>query len=192
MNRRLLVGALTVALAISLVAPVGLAARQGFPRGITAREFLRDVAPELLSKFPVKALRLEVKFGLAAMTGTPSQTTDEPTIEGLDDIYVYCSQSFSANGKSVYYGASNTVNWPPFMRMPFMQVSAVLLEDGSTIDSTTKYGYNVWRVTTNDRRTVDGGAYYQMMSIHYVDYPAGYTPDAELTVLYSGVMWIDG
>jgi len=191
MIKRSLIGALLVTLAISLLTPVGLAARQGFQRGITAREFLQEVVPELVSKFPAKALRLEVRFGAATMMGKPISTADEPTVEGLDDIYVYCSQSFSANGKSVYYGASNTVNWPPFMRMPFMQVSAVLLEDGSTIDSTTKWGYNVWRVTTNDRRTVGGGAYYQMMSVHYVDYPAGYLHDAEFTVLYSGVVWID-
>jgi hypothetical protein len=153
---------------------------------------MKYVSPELNSRLPQKALDLEVQYGGDSVEAKARPSEGPAQIEGiLDDILVNLTNRISVSGKSVYFGASNTVIWPPFALMPFMQVSAILLENGGTIDATTSWGYNVWRVTTNDRRTVDGGAYYQVMGLHYVDYPVGYTPDAMFYYTYSSIRWID-
>ena len=42
-------------------------------------------------------------------------------------IYVHCTNSISHIGQqNVYFGPSNTVIYPPFLRMPYMAVSAYL------------------------------------------------------------------
>jgi hypothetical protein len=76
--------------------------------------------------------------------------------------------------------------------MPFMQVWAVLLEDGSYIASSIELDTDVWRITTNDTVTVSGGAYYQIMSLHYIEFPeAFWPPQSAFAAVYSGTAWID-
>jgi len=67
--------------------------------------------------------------------GAPPPTGPRDTREGHEDvrpavpfIYVHCTNSISHMGqRNVYFGASNTVIYPPFLRMPYMAVSAYLL-----------------------------------------------------------------
>ena len=46
-------------------------------------------------------------------------------------IYVHCTNAIEdLSGRDVYYGASSTVWCPPFLRLPYMRVTAWLWETG--------------------------------------------------------------
>ena len=165
-------------------------------KDITVREFLLAVRPQLLSEIPVDAWNIKVQWGVSGTTAewigaTEVEEKAEDSVRSVGDIYVSHDNVFDVWGKTVDFGASSTVIWPPFMRMDMMSVFASLLEDGAIIDTVGDTDYDVWRVSVLDSHRVDGGARYKNMSYHYVDYPTGYSPPSAFVVLYSWEVWID-
>ena len=165
-------------------------------RDITVRELLLAVSPELLSQIPAAAWNTRVQWGVPSTTakwaGVPgADGNGEADVRDISDIWVIHDNVFDVWGRTVDFGASSTVTWPPFARMDMMSVFGFLLEDGRIIDTTGETKYDVWRVSALDSRRVDGGARYKNMSYHYVDYPAGYWPPTVFVVLYSWEVWID-
>jgi hypothetical protein len=160
---------------------------------ITIRELLRETCPEMLSKIRPQDYNVLVTWGKEEMVFRPiAEGSSKPDVEQVAlFIYVNCTVSISANGRSVTYGASNTVIFPPFLRMPYMAVTASLREDGGIIDATSRYGYDVWRVTTNDTDYVAGDADYDAISYHYAIAPSGYEPPTQFTVRYSRTIHVD-
>ncbi len=167
-------------------------------RDISVRELLLAITPELLGEFPQAALNTTVQWGAATTraewVGEPGAKSNDANDEGtrdISDIVVSHDNIFDVWGKTVDYGASSTVIWPPFTRMDMMSVFGFLLEDGDIIETTGETDYDVWSITTLDSCRVDGGAVYRNMSYHYVDYPTGYWPPTAFVVLYSWEAWID-
>jgi len=159
---------------------------------ITIRELLEETCPEMLSLIRVQDQDVLVTWGDEIVFRPDS---DDAMREDEEQerfyIYIHCTVSIRASGHRVTYGASNTVTIPPLLRMPYMAVTAFLREDGSIIEATSDYGYDVWRVTTNDSSYVAGNANYQTMSYHYVVAPPGYSPSPQFTVRYSQVIHVD-
>lgn len=98
---------------------------------------------------------------------------------------------FDVWGRTIDFGASSTVIWPPFTRMDMMSVFGFLMEGGNIIATTGETDYDVWRLLSSTSTRVDGGARYRNMSYHYVDYPVGYYPPSVVVVRYSWEVWID-
>ncbi|MBU1048432.1 hypothetical protein KKG90_00270 [Candidatus Bipolaricaulota bacterium] len=156
------------------------------------REFLSQVSPELLQSIPRNAWETTVGWGSASVTAYKQAdhltelSRDEP-----DFITVKATNSFSVSGKTVTLGASNTVVDPLFYHVPAMSVYCFLLEDGLNIFTHGDYDTDVWRVTSRESYAVSGGAYYQNMSYHFVDYPVGYYPPTIFWIKYSSTRWIN-
>ena len=163
---------------------------------ITAGELLQLTWPDLLTTMPQSVWDTKVTWGESEMV---FQRKEAMTVKNNDEseqveslfIYVNCTNSISASGRNVYFGASNTVITPPFLLMPYMSVSAELNEIGGfQVGFTTDDGYDVWRVTTNDTADVEGQASYQTVSYHYAVAPAGYDPPTQFTVRKSRTIWV--
>lgn len=172
---------------------------------ITAGELLQLTCPDMLARLPQSAWNTKVIWGprdgggvIAEAQYTPKKTeaiqdTDassnvEPSVS--IPIIVYCDSRISASGRSVYYGASSTVTIPPFLRMQYMSVEAVLRGSDGTWASTWDDGYDVWRVTTNDTADVGGNADYWTVGYHYVIFPEGSNPPFEYLVSRSRTIWV--
>ena len=194
MIRPLVAAGLAVALATCVVQAGSLQEKIEASWGsrITIRELLEETCPEMLSLIRPQDYDVPVTWDdeivFRPIDETPS--ADDGEKERLF-IYIHCTVSISASGRRVTYGASNTVTIPPFLLMPYMAVTAFLREDGFIIEATSDYGYDVWRVTTNDSCYVAGDAYYETMSYHYAVAPPGYEPPTQFTVCYSRTIYVD-
>ncbi len=126
-------------------------------RDMTASELLRATDPGSLSLLPRNGWDTPVTWGgngqmharpIEAETemepgpefdlslGVDSVSTDSgaETESLLTEILVNCTYKFTTNGLSVYHGASNTVAWPLFYRIPYMFVATYLMENGFVIN----------------------------------------------------------
>lgn len=193
-------GALVVALLTSAGA-AGLTVSEKWPSSrdlwgsdITIRQFLNHVDPEALACIPSGALESKVLWGVETSVFRWADRAPEAdeALRKIDEdagmqyqllpIYIHCTNSISHLGqRDVYYGASNTVLVPPFLQMPYMEVSARLGRVVGGAPSTPMglsyaNGWNVWRVTTNDSTNVWMGGEYQTESWHFAEAPAGYEP----------------
>ena len=115
---------------------------------ITVQEFLSLADPATLHRIPRDAWQTKVTWGTDTLVfcwvgGIPPPTGPRDTGEGHEDVrpaapflYVHCTNSISHMGqRDVYFGASSTVMFPPFLLMPYMDVTARLwwlLADGLT------------------------------------------------------------
>lgn len=174
---------------------------------VTVREFLSLAYPDMLLRIPRDAWNTKVTWGADTMvfhlpSGTPPPT--KPKDPEKDDkdvglafvIYIHCTNSITHMGqRDVYYGASNTVTIPPFLRMPYMEVMARLwwLVSGLPylpVGITYNNGWNVWRVTTNNITRVFSAGQYQVESYHFVEGPPGAQPPYQFTVRWSHVIQV--
>ena len=169
---------------------------------ITVREFLERVDPTMLYRIPHEFWDVKVQWGAETLqfhwNGAPEEAlTKDIDAGGVEPesivIYVRCTNAIrDLGGRDVYYGASSTVWYPPFLRMPYMQVTAWLWETGMwPVDSEYDDCYNCWRVTVNDVEHVAGQHYYQTVSLHCAEAPPGYEPQYQCTTRYSSNIWID-
>ena len=197
----LMVGLLLVALvgSTALAAPVknfGKIVHSLWGSDITAGELLQLTWPDLLNTMPQSLWNTKVTWGESEMV---FQRKEAVTLKNSHEsepgkslfIYVNCTNAISASGRNVYFGASNTVTYPPFLHMPYMSVSAELNKIGGfQVGFTADDGYDVWRVTTNDTTDVEGQASYQTVSYHYAVAPVGYDPPTQFTVRESRTIWV--
>jgi hypothetical protein len=170
---------------------------------ITAEEFLRVMSPSFLSALPARsreaAKTTQVQWGgtSAVLHSTRSAVptldsatpgSQEPSLAGLFDIYVNCTNRFSFSGTTASFGASNTVLDPPFMLMPFMCVYSQLMFGGALHDLRTSAKTNVWRVTASGSHPGCGAGYYYNLGYHWVEFPAGYSPPTGFVITES-LLW---
>lgn len=161
---------------------------------MTVREFLERIDPLMLHRIPHEFWNVKVQWGADTLQFRWKGTTEVPgSVAPEFIIYVHCTNAIDDLGnRYVYYGASSTVWYPPFLRMPYMQVTAWLWEVGMwPVDSEDDNCYNCWRVTVNDEEHVSGGHYYQTVSLHCAEAPPGYEPRYQCTTRYSPNIWID-
>ncbi len=197
----LLVGLLLVAL-VSSAAVAGPVKNFGkiidrlWGSNITAGELLQLTWPDLLTTLPQSVWNTKVTWGKSELVFQRKKVVpveDHDTSKQVESLFIYidCSNRISASGRNVYYGASNTVWYPPFLEMPYMSVSAALDKIGGFyVGFTADDGYDVWRVTTNDTTNVEGKAYYRTVSYHYAVAPEGYYPPAQFTVRESRTIYV--
>jgi hypothetical protein len=157
---------------------------------ITVNDFLRQVSPELLPRIPKEVLNTYVIWGESPAVQYGNNEIDDSSDATRSVISVWRSWTFYVAGKRVTYGGSNTIVIPPMFEVPAMSVYCFLMEDGTSIDTHGDYDTNVWRVTSQESRTVNGGAWYYNMIYHMTDYPAGYNPPVEFHVNFSNMRWI--
>jgi len=101
---------------------------------ITVQEFLSLADPAMLHRIPRDAWQTEVTWAWDTATQVSRWAGKTPPKDGAGDvqptflpIWVVCTNSISDMGqRDVYYGASSTVVSPPFLRMPYMDVTARL------------------------------------------------------------------
>jgi hypothetical protein len=91
----------------------------------------------------------------------------------------------------VSYGAKSEVVTPYHYRIPYMSVEAYLLEDGATLDYCSAARTNVYRLTPGRMYTLDWPDYYQCVSHHYMEFPAGCDPQTAWVVLETPIYWLD-
>lgn len=178
-------------------------------REITAGELLRATDPGRLDLLPRDAWDTPVTWGGGGqMKARPME--NEPCVEsdsaldvdlprGGDDtessvsgIVINCTYKFTANGLSVDHGASNTMVWPLFYRIPYMLVATYLIENDYLISTASDNRSNVWRLTCNDTVPVGGDAFSQATSYHDAEFLAGDIQPSEFMVLASPTKWIEG
>lgn len=205
MNARFKVTAVVavVALLISMLAASAVGTNAGarietlWGSAITVRQFFLAVSPELLGWIPREAwdtlIQWDVDSTHAGWIGTDDTDSAERGARARDitDIWVSHENIFDVWGRTIDFGASSTVIWPPFTRMDMMSVFGFLMEGGNIIATTGETDYDVWRLLSSTSTRVDGGARYRNMSYHYVDYPVGYYPPSVVVVRYSWEVWID-
>lgn len=194
----------------ALAAPVKNAGRildRIWGSDITAGELLQLTCPDALARLPQGAWNTKVIWGpkdgggvttevqyTAKKTAvientTPSSGEGETSASVLITVSIDHTSRISASGRNVYYGASSTVILPPFLRMQYMSVEAILRGSDGTFESTWDDGYNVWRVTTNDTVDVGGNADYWTVGYHVVE-DSNANPPYIFVVTRSRTIWV--
>lgn len=172
---------------------------------ITVGEFLQYLkgigVPVVIRPEMVPALDWPVRWDAATTEARPVSEpesvleSDPENSEVTPEFVIVVShtRAISDQGnRRVYFGASSTVVLPPFYRLPYMSVDAVLFEDGWPIGYTGNDNNNVWRVTTNDTETVAGGGRaYWATTYHYVVYPPDYWPPYDFVIGSTRVIVVD-
>ena len=173
---------------------------------ITAGELLQLTCPDALARLPQGAWNTKVIWGpkdgggvtigvqytakktATIQNTTPSSGKGKTSATIPITVWIDYTSKISASGRNVYCGASNTVIFPPFLRMQYMSVEAILRGSDGTYESTWDDEYDVWRVTTNNTADVGGNADYWTVGYHVVE-ASNANPPYIFVVTRSRTIW---
>ena len=138
---------------------------------LTVRQFLSQVAPELLGAFPSESYDQPVRWGedrgRAVYVGSDTMATTLSSIEW--EFGRWCIQ---VNTTAFEFVAYNLTSIP----VPFSQVVAYLEEDYRFKDSCSSSGIMTAFELAADVSSSCSGVRYRTVGYHWLTFPPGYAP----------------